>query len=267
MASRDDSVDQFIKHAAPLTPEAQAKYDEYRGRRGNELQLWTQWQQSGKDPKHLEPLLKSLAPVIRSEANKRMQGLGGSIPRSAVESELRIAAVKSLGTYDPDKAALTTHVTGGFRRISDFVNANRNAKYVPGEDMKRYEVFRNASSELHQELGRQPTPHELKDRLPWSVKTIQKMQKSFGREVFTDMGDGLSPDESYAALTPRDAFQLARSGMTQEEQEFGHRFFPPEGEKQPAIRNIASALGIPAHRAYRLKASVESRVGKILKRE
>lgn len=274
MSKRDDSIDQFIKDASSeldggdeMSSDARARYDEYRGRRGSEMNLWKTWQQSGYQPQHLEPLLKSLQPVIRSEANKRLQGLGGSIPRSAIENELRNAAVKSLKSYKPEKAALTTHVTGGFRRISDFVNANRNARYVPGEDMKRYDAFRNATSELHYELGRAPTVDELQQRLPWAPRTIKKMQRSFGSEFYTDMGDDLSSSDAHATLSPRDALALVHSELSPVEQQFGRLYFPEEGVKQPSIKNIAKALSIPEHRAYRLKANVETRVGKIMKRQ
>src|SRR3954468_4864962 len=91
------SVERFIKAAEDeFTPEAAARYQELRSRRGPELKLWEQWKQQGKKPEHLEPLLKSLQPVIRSQANQRLKGLGGSIPRAAIENELRNSVIKSL---------------------------------------------------------------------------------------------------------------------------------------------------------------------------
>lgn len=259
------------KKAAPKfedpNSESARRYQEYRGRRGTEMKLFSQWQESGKKPEHLEPLLASINPLIKSEASKRMQGLGGSIPRAAVENELRISAVKSLNNYDPSQSALSTHITGGFRRISDFVNANRNARYVPGEDMKRFDQYRNASAELRYEHGRDPTAQELATHTGWSPKVVKKMQRSFGKELYTDLGDEVSTNESGSAVGPRDAFFLVHSQLTPQEREFGNMYFPPEGQKQPAIANIAKALGVPTHRAYRLKAKVETRVGRVLKNE
>jgi DNA-directed RNA polymerase specialized sigma subunit len=267
MATKDEVVDQFIKDASQFAPSAQAKYEEYRGRRGAEVELWQKWKDSGKQPEHLEPLLKSMQPLITSETAKRMKGLGGSIPRAALENELRNAAVRSLHNYDPARAALSTHVTRGFQRVSGFVNANRNAKYTPSDDMKKYQRFTNATDELSGELGRKPTPEELAERLPWSVKTISKLQRSFGPEVHTDMGDGLASSEDAADISPRDAFHIVKPELSSQEREFGALYFPPEGEKQPSVQNIAKALGVPAHRAYRLKANVETRVGKVLRRQ
>jgi DNA-directed RNA polymerase specialized sigma subunit len=267
MAKRDEPIDQFIKDASTFTSDAEAKYKEYRGRRPKEIQMWQQAAASGWKDEHMAPLLKSLQPIIRREANKRMTGLGGSISRSALENELTIAAVKQLKSYDPEKAALSTHLGHGFRSVSTFIGGNRNATYMPVADVKRYEVFNNARKELHEELGRPPTPQELKTKLPWKVTDIKRMQKGFGREMYTDMGDGLSPDDQHARMRPRDAMFLARSQMSPEEQQFAERYFPPDGVTPPSIKNLAKALGISEARAYRLKASVESRVGPIYKRE
>lgn len=267
MSTKEEDVDQFIKDASKFTPSAQAKYQEFRGRRSQEIELWQKWHEGGKQPEHLEPLLTSVQPIIQREAANRMKGLGGSIPRAALENELRNAAVKQLHNFDPNKSSLPNHLSRGFQRVSGFVNANRNAKYTPSDDMKKYQRFMNATDELRTELGRQPTPHELAQHLPWGVKTISKLQRSFGKEVHTDMGDGISATDDSSDITPRDAFHLVKSELSPQEKDFGAMFFPPEGEKQPSVQNIAKALGVPTHRAYRLKANVETRVGKVLKRQ
>ncbi len=250
-----------------FTEEQQARYQQYRGRRQNEQELWHKWDQGGRKPEHLSPLLKSMQPVVKAETNKRMTGLGGSIPRAALENELQNSAVKSIHTYDPNRGSLSTHVGGGFQRVSDFVNANRNAKYTPGDDVKKYDRYRNVHQELREDLGRDPTAEEMKPHLPWDVKTIKKLQRSFSPEVHTDMGDGLSANDNHAELSHRDAFHLVQPKLTPQEQRFGQMYFPPEGQEQPSIKNIARNLDIPAHKAYRLKARVESQVGGVLRKQ
>jgi DNA-directed RNA polymerase specialized sigma subunit len=266
MPTRDKPIDQFIKDASTFTADQEAKYRELRGRRGPEAELWNKWNQSGRRPEHLEPLLKSLQPMIRSEATKRMTGLGGSIPKSALEAQLMTATVKQLESYDPDKSALSSHVTQGFRRTTDYVAGNRNAKYMPPADVKRYQVFENAHNELEEQLGRAPTPQELKTVLPWKINDIKKMQKGFGKEIYTDMGDGVSSSENHATLSPRDSFHMVKSQLTEEERRFGEHYFPPPGAPTPAIANIAKTLGISPGRAYKLKANVERRAGVVRNR-
>jgi DNA-directed RNA polymerase specialized sigma subunit len=266
MAKKADPVDTFIKEAADLNPAAQRRYAELRGRRTKELELWHHWNDNGRKPEHMEPLLKSIKPLIKSEATKRMQGLGGSMPKAALEGELQNAAVKAINSYKPDKGTqLSTHVTGNFMRITDSVNEARNLRYMPRDDSERYGTFHNARTELHEELGRQPTTEELATKLPgWTPKRIKKMERGFGAEVFTDMGTEFDGDA--ASLSPHDAFQLMKSQMTPEQQRFGELHFDPNGKK-PSITVIAKRLNVSTHRAYRIKAEVEKRVGGVLKGE
>lgn len=268
--AKEAAVDRFLDSKSEFSPEAQARYDEIRGRRAGELQLWHQYNDTRK-PQHLSPLLKSLQPLIKNEANQRLPGLGGAIPRPALEAQLLASAVKSIHTYKPDQGvALPTWIKSGFPRVNDFISQNRNEKYMPAADMKRYGAFQNVRNELIDELGRPPSHEEIRQRAPqWSEATIKKMQRGFGRELYTDLGgpDSISMDDPKATLSHRDAFHLHRSQMTPEQQRFGQLFFPEEGQKAPSIKNIAKALGVTNSRAYHLKSQVEGIVGPTLKRE
>jgi DNA-directed RNA polymerase specialized sigma subunit len=258
-------LEAFKKAAlSTMTPEAKARYDEARGRRGKELELWQSWHQGGRKQEHLAPLLKSIHPLIRSETTKRLAGLGGSIPRAALENALQNAAVKAVHSYDPSKGKLSTHIGNSFMSITDFVAANRNARYMPREDFEKKQTFDGAMQELDAELGRPPTVLEIKQKLPqWNEKQIRKMQRGFGAEVYTDMGTDF---EEVSTMTPRDAFHLVKSQMSDVEKRFGDLHFPESG-RRPNIKTIAKSLGVNEHKAYRIKAQVETRVGKILKGE
>lgn len=262
MPKRNRPIDDFIKEATEFEsndPAAQARYQEYVGRRGKELELWHKYRESGWKPEHATPLLKSLEPLINREVNKQIQGMGGSVSRAALKNELVTAAMKSFKTFDPSSPAkLPTWVTTNFQRTSDFRNAVRNAKYVPSEDMKRYDRYRNAYTELEEELGKPPTAQELQQKLPWKPKVIEKMMRSFGSEAYTDMGDNLSPNDEHAKLGPRDAFFAVHAQLKPLEREFGQMYYPPPGEAPPTIKNVAKALGVPQHKAYRLRQRIQS---------
>lgn len=262
-----DEIEKFLKAAADLrTPEQEARYQELRGRRTKEIKLWHTWDTGGRKQEDLHPLLKSLDPLVRSEATKRLSGLGGSIPRAALHNELRNAAHRAVQTYDPAKGTqLTTHVVTNFQRITDFVAANRNARYMPREDVDSFGSFHNAKTELHEELGREPTLQELQTKLPgWKPAKIKKMRRGFGAEVYTDMGTEF--EDEAAKLRPRDAFMLVKSRLNPLEQQFGELMFPEDGRGK-SITMISSQLGISKDKAYRLKARVETQLQKVLKNE
>lgn len=267
-----EDVERFIKDASssPAKVErAHARHDELRGRRGHELKLWEAWKGNGKKPEHLEPLLKSLDPLIKSETTRRMQGLGGSIPQTALKNALRNATMSALDSYNPEKGTqLTTHVVNNFKRITDFVASNRNAKYMPREDVEKYEQFQNAKREFKELNGRDPTLVELQSALPaWKPKYVAKMYKGFGAEAFTDMGTDLEHDVQIEDPVQRirGAYHLVKSTMKPEEQQFAELHYPEEGTTQMGVSHIAKAMKIPEHRVYRIKKRVEALLAPIIK--
>lgn len=267
-----EDVEKFIKDAStsPAKVErAHARHNELKGRRGAELQLWNHWNDNGRKPEHLEPLLKSLDPLIKSESTKRIGGLGGAIPQSALKNALRNATMSALESYDPNRGTqLTTHVVNNFMRITDFVAQNRNAKYMPREDVEKYETFQNAKREFQEEHGREPTLTELHNRMPgWTLKHITKMHKGFGPEAYTDLGVDLEHDQGVEDPMQkiRGAVHLMRSQMTPEQQQFADMHYPAEGETQMGITAIAKAMKIPEHKAYRIKKRVEAVLAPVIK--
>lgn len=266
----DDKIDDFIKQAAALTHNevrAQQKYNESRGRRKSEVELWHHWNDNGRQPEHLEPLMKSMEPMIRSEAKKRLPGLGGTMPAPALRQELRNSAAKAVETYNPDRGAqLSTHVYNNFMRVTDVVSLMRNPKYNPRDLSDRYGAYDNAVKEFHNENGRSPTVPELQEKLQWSPKTIRRMQKGFGEERFTDMGDAVDHEQHRdQAQTVRHAAMLMRSTMTPQQQQFVDLHYPAPGQSQMSVAAIARHLKLPEHRVYRIKKTVESKLSPLVK--
>lgn len=270
MSDKKELVDRFTKESAAFrSPTAKSKYKQLRGRRAEELRLWQEWVNGGKkvDDPRLETLLESMDPMISREAKKRIQGLGGRIPATTLKNELRNHAVTALHTYDPSrKAQLSTHVHQNFMRVTDFVAANRNTRRMPRSKVERYQEYQNAVTQFKEETGREPTELELKEILPqWSVKVIGELKRGFAPEVYS--GVSHLDDDNASEDVVRGAFLIARSSMTSKEKEFGELFFPSAGKRKSSIKSIAKKLGVPEHKAYRLKASVERKMAPFVKNQ
>lgn len=265
-------VEKFIKNATESPARValmNQRYSDLRGRRGKELELWHTWDQNGRKPQHLEPLLKSIDPLIKAETSRRLSGLGGSISSIALKNELRNAAVRGLETFNPEKAQLTTHVINNFQRITDFVAANRNSKYMAREHVDKFQQFASAKAELAEELGHDPSPTEIQQRLGWSAKQVSRMQKGFGSEVFTDMGTDLENDHQAEdpLLQVRGALHLMRSTMTPTQVQFADLHYPEEGTDQRSVASIARIMKIPEHKAYRIKKRVEGILSSVVRKQ
>lgn len=268
-AATKEEVEQFEKDATSFTDrQRQQRYTQLRGRRGQEVAMYDEWEQSGRDPAKLTPLLKSLSPMIDREAKKRMKGLGGSMPHSAVRGELQRGTVRALETYDPTKGTqLHTHIHQNFKRVTDFIAANRNPKYMPKRDVEKYQTFSNAKESFKQEFGRDPSMAELKQLLPsWGMNTLKKLDTGFGSEAFTNMNTGIMEhDPGVQPDALRNAFLLMKSTMSEEEKRFADMHYPRGGKRQMSVKQIARAMGVPEHKVYRIKERVEKRLAPVVK--
>lgn len=270
MSKTAEEIEEFSKKAASTL--GQQRYQEYRGRRNKERQLWETWHQGGRQEEHMEPLLKSLDPLINRETTKRMAGLGGAISRSALKSELRQRAVDALHDFDPQRGAqLSTHISNKFKAITDWIAANRNPRRLPRPFVDKFQEFKNVQNEFQELHGRNPTSAEIRELKPdWRLRDIKRMEMGFGSEAYTDLGGDLAgtlkSDPGLEVNKYRGAVMLVRGQMSQQEQQYADLAFPPVGQKPKSIKQIARALGVPEHKAYRIKTKVEEKIGPVIKK-
>jgi DNA-directed RNA polymerase specialized sigma subunit len=272
MSEDEETIDEFLE--ATQEKAANTRYQELRGRRGQELQMWEKWNSNGRKPEDLEPLLKSLKPTVTAEAKRRMAGLGGAIPRVALEAELMTHTVDALHKYDPNhtsangkRTQLNTFVHNNFQRVTDYVAGRRNIARLPKANTAQYQTFQNAKTQFMEEHGREPSSHELKTLLPqMTLKDIQKAQNAFAPEAFSGVSE-LEHDAGMRSDVHRSAVVLMRSRMSPEVQQFADLHYPEVGKKPKTVQQIAKTLGIPEHKAYRLRTAVDKLIGPIVKEE
>lgn len=271
------SVDDFLKKASPLQKKAaEQRFGDLRGRRKTELDLWEKWNTTGRTHADLEPLLQSLDPVIEREATKRLRGLGGSMPKSALKQELRTSVLRALETYDPNRgASLFTHINNGFRATSDVIAGMRNPKYTPRKVTELYQTHDNVRNELANELGRQPTLVEIQQRMPLDargrrvkVDDLRRLRSATAPEMFSDLGPELSGGNDRRDIGVHAAFDLLKPKMSEPERQFFSLHYPDlDEEKEPAsIKQIAKLMKLPEHSVYRIKQRVEKQLGVIIKK-
>lgn len=240
------------------TPEAAAKYKQYKARGAEEQKMWEQWNANGRKKKDLSPLISSLDNIIEREARNRTGGTGGSIPFPAMKNEVRKAALRGIETYDPNKGTkLTTHVRNNLIRVTGFVAANRNASgYTPKSRIDKYQYFQNAQNDLKNQLGRPPTFAEIDAATPqMSRNDVKRMLKEVRSEVYSDFGtefdDGRTLDPAQQKL------RLYRSRLTQQEQSVADALFSNQYKSNTAL---ARRLNISPAQLSKIKASINRKV-------
>lgn len=196
--------------ANPLEDYLETKEAAKEQRKQNEIHMWQNWMSNGQKPEHLQPLLKAYEPVF---AQKVRAWKPKMVPESAFHAELQSHAIKAFQSYDPSKgAALNTHVIGRLKKALRYGNLHANMGYLPEGQSAFIGPITKARDILQEELGREPTAHEIHGQLqqdpdndfrkltPQRIETIQAnmfrdipMSRSAGQEGGYDYSSAAKP--------------------------------------------------------------------------
>jgi DNA-directed RNA polymerase sigma subunit (sigma70/sigma32) len=111
------------------------------------------------------------------------------LPRTALESQARLLAVKALQTYDPSRGTqINTHVGHELKHLNRYVIEYQNVGKIPENRGIAISKFQNIKSNLTEDLGREPTVTELADALMWSPAEVERMQTELRSDILIQQG-------------------------------------------------------------------------------
>ena len=168
---------------------------------------------AGKSSKAHNELLRRYAPIVQNRS-KMYQGV--AVPQQAIYGEGLRLVQYAASTFKPTRGTkFSTHVENHLRRMSRYVNSNKNIARIPPSKQMRLGLFRSRQTALRLRYGYDPSPEQLSEDLGWSVKDVVdtmglerrefssselhgQMESSFGdrmRETATFVRFELRPDE------------------------------------------------------------------------
>lgn len=166
----------------PAQPPGQAGAPK-QTKREQDIDLWQQWHQGGRQPEHLEPLLDRFEPIITS---KMKQWKPPMAQEEAFRTELRKQVVKAMHTYDPTRGtAVSTHVVSRMPAAIRWGNQHANTAYIPEGKTKNIGPLLAMQDDLREELGRDPTHEELAHATGISFKHVQKTMGALRKDVLS----------------------------------------------------------------------------------
>jgi DNA-directed RNA polymerase specialized sigma subunit len=166
--------------ALPKTPASKAP-DDY----------FAEWR-SKPSPTTLSPLITSLDPIV----DKAMRSYGYTGDPN-IKQTARIHIMRSLPRFDPSKSKLETFTFNELKRLQRLGPRQEHPIPIPEQASFDIRSVQNAEVELKDELGRDPTSHELADRTGLSLKRLSRL-RTYGRPTVTE---NVFEDES-GAVTP-----------------------------------------------------------------
>jgi len=218
-----------------------------------DLEMWKKWQDNGKNPDDLRPLLTNYRGMIRSQSNRFAGNV--ELPPAAIHAEFTRQAVNAFNTYDPSKGAqlgtwVRTNLQKGQRWVATYQNTARIGEH------RHYKVgeFQNASASLNDQLGREPSHQELAEQLGWSLKETTRMgseiRKSYLESGFEGDPTTLMPSREAEVL------RMVKYDLSPEEHLVYEYTLGEGGKPQLKPGQIATKLNMSPAKVTRIREKI-----------
>ena len=247
--------------AAAEKPDSAEDQQKLKDKQAKELALWQAWVDGGKQPRDLQPLLRSFRPMIRSKTNV-YKGRVKMIPDSAIEAEFQLRFVDALKSYDPSKGSLGTYVYRYLDKAKRFIVENQNIGRIPENRVYKIKQYTTAKDELGEELGREPSVKEVAEKLGWKMAEAERMdselRSDFMTQGFEDDPFSLTPSKSEEVL------RLFKYELTDNEREV-YEYLTGYGKPHiTSTGDIAKRMKMPDYQVSRLKAVIQKKLKRYL---
>jgi DNA-directed RNA polymerase specialized sigma subunit len=249
-----EALDEFLELVKEAMPPKQK--DELKTVQRRELDLWYTWNNGGRKPEHLKPLVESYKPLLQREANKFRSV---EIPTSSLNAELRKQFVNAVKTYDPKKGTqLNTWVQHHIRKGSRFIKTYQNLGKIPEGQISKIREFKAAKEHLFNQNGFEADTQTLADHMKWPHKRVVQLQTELSRQdkstsnYLHDPAEFLNPRELEAVHILQFDSRLSSEERTVYEYTFGMN-----GKPQLQPGQIASRTSIHPSKVSRIRTKLK----------
>lgn len=140
---------------------------------------WKTWKET-RDESHLSPMVESFRPMIEREIYKFSST---PVPPSALRAEATRNVMQAIKTYDPDKGALSTHVTNHLKGMNRYAAQFQTAASIPEARRLKISAFKEANEKLRDRFEREPTSQEVADELSWPMAEVSRMKRELRGQI------------------------------------------------------------------------------------
>lgn len=246
-------IEEFFHHRKTATAQ----------RAQDDLDRWQFWNNNGRQPEHLQPLLKSFKPVITLAVNTYR---APTVQKAAFEAAATIQAIRAFESYDPNRgAALATHVIGHMKKLHRENNKLQNKAYIPEGKSSLIGKIQRAQGTLRDDLEREATDEEVARHMGRSVKQIKGVLTSMKKDIVASQFE--SDPTRVPAAREQEVLDLLPYSLTPEQNEVFNHLFGKNGKRQITTTNeIAAALGKNPSQISRLRTAILGKFQEHMKR-
>ena len=232
------------------------KKKELKTKKTSEIELWKQWNAGGQKPHDLDPLLRSLQPLIESNAQKYKNKV--EIPNAAIDFEHKRLTVEALQKYNPTKgAALGTWISNYLRKVNRFILAHQNFARITEPVAAKIGRYNSAKAELAERLGYEPDSHAIAEHTGFSLKDIKRLAKDQRKGLVSSgiAGTEITPG-SLLSSRDQEVVHLVYHQLTPQERSVHEYTFGLFGKPVLKPGSIAKKLKMDSSKVAKLRTSI-----------
>lgn len=221
-----------------------------------------------RTPESNTEILTAIQPII----DTAIQSYVGPNANQTARTQAKLMALRALETYDPSKGNVRTHLLSQLQSLRRYAAQQQNIIDVPEQVSLDYQSLQEATNELRDKLGREPTDEELADHTGLSTKRIKKI-RSFNQPVSEGMTHNETAEDgsdgSVASNVPGkdpglDAWlDFVYDDLSNTDKLIMDMLLGRNGRKKASVQEIAKELGISpsavSQRAAKIQEMIDRR--------
>lgn len=221
-----------------------------------------------RTPESNTEILAAIQPVI----DTAIQSYVGQNANQTARTQAKLMALRALETYDPSKGNVRNHLLSQLQSLRRFAAQQQNIIDVPEQVSLDYQALQEATNELRDKLGREPTDDELADHTGLSRRRIKKI-RSFNQPVSEGMTHNETQEDgsdgNVASNVPGkdpglDAWlDFVYDDLSNTDKLIMDMLLGRNGRKKASVQEIAKELGISpsavSQRAAKIQEMIDRR--------
>lgn len=231
-------------------------------RAAGDLNLWHEWNNGGRTPELLQPLMQRYQPLIN---RKEKEWRAPAVAPAAFKAELTKHFIGAAQSFDPDRGvAFNTHVQNRIQKAKRFNAKHQNVGYIPEGQAKNIGPLQQMQNQLTEQFGRAPTPAELGEHLDMPEHKVTNLMKALRKDVPSSSFE--TDPAAFGTSREADVIRLMQRKpdeyLTPDEANVFNHIYGNGVAKITDTTTLAKRLGHSQPKISRLKTSIAGKIKK-----